>query len=150
VVVSADWTVVIGISVLAMAAVQVALFIGLIVAWRQTTTRVREIEGRVQMVLDEVRPQLVTFSADVTTVLEDVRTASKNMQALASDVQDRLIALDDTARSVRARVNRVADTLQWAAASLPVPVRLSGPAAVAAWAGVRAAKSFIGRARPRV
>lgn len=146
-VVSADWTAVIGISVMTMAVVQVVLFIGLIVAWRWTVTRVREIDQRVQTMVDDVRPQLVTFSADVKSALDDVKAASTNMQALATDVQDRLVALDDAARSMRSRINRVADTVQWAAASLPVPIRLSGPAAMAAWAGVRAARNLIGRAR---
>lgn len=141
---SAGWTAVIGISVMAMAVVQVVLLIALIVLWRQTTARAREIDGHMRAMLEEMRPQLAAFSAEVKTTLDEVKSASRNMQAVASDVQARLVVLDDAARSMRSRVNRIADTVQWAAASLPVPVRLSGPAAVAAWAGVRA---LIGRAR---
>lgn len=141
-VLSPGWTAVIGISVLAMAVVQVVLLVALGVAWLQMQKRMQDLERRAIAAVDEIRPQL-------TAIVEEARATSRNMQALSGDLRDRLDSMDQAARSVGARFDTVADTVQWAAANLPIPVRMSGPAAMAAWAGVRVARNLLDRARER-
>jgi hypothetical protein len=142
VVVSPGWTAVVGVSLALIAFVQLAVLIGLFVAWRRAQAQMQQLQQQVQSVIDEVRPELMK-------VIDEARTASSMMQALAGDVRGRLDAVDDATRNVRDRVTRVADTVHWAAANLPIPVKVSGPAAMAAWAGVRVARNLIDRARRR-
>ncbi len=139
---SPGWTAVIGVSLALMAVAQLAVLIGLVVAWRRTQSQLQALQERVQSVLDDLGPEIVA-------VLDEARAASSSMQALAGDVRRRLDAVDDATRNVRERVSRVADTVHWAASNLPVPVKVSGPAAMAAWAAVRAARNLIDRARVR-
>jgi hypothetical protein len=140
VVVNPDWTAVIGVSVALMAVVQLAVLIGLLVAFRRTRTQLQSLQQRVEAAIDEVRPE-------VLAALAETREVSASMRTLASDVRGRLDAMDEATRTARERVTRVVDTVQWAASNLPVKV--SGPAAMAAWAGVRVARSLIDRARRR-
>ncbi len=139
---SPGWTAVIGVSVAVMAVVQIVVLIGLAIAWQRMQAQVQALEQRVQSTVDSLQPELIS-------VLDQARTASSSLQALAGDLRDRLDSMDEAARSVRARVSRVADTVQWAATNLPLPVRVSGPAAVAAWTGVRVVRNLMDRARLR-
>lgn len=140
-----DWMPVIGISVAAMALVQVATIVALIVAVRRVQTGMQTMERRVDSVIAEFRPQL-------TRVVDDARTASATATELLSDIRRHLDTMEDTAKSVRHRVNRVVDGVAGvasAAGTLPVPVKMSGPAAMAIWAGVKVARSVVSRVRDR-
>lgn len=137
---TSGWAAVIGISVLLMAAVQIVLLIALAVAWQRTLSSMRELDKRMQSAVDEFRPQLIAL-------VEEARSATLNVQGLAGDLRDKLDSMDEAARSMRARVNRVTDTVQWAATNLPVPMKVSGPAAMAAWAAVRVSRNIIQRVR---
>lgn len=139
---SPGWTAVIGVSLAVMAVVQLAVLIGLLVAFRRTQAQLQALQQRVQSAIDEVRPEVVA-------ALADARAASATVQTLAGDVRGRLDAMDEATRLARERVHRVVDTVQWAASNLPVPVKVSGPAAMAAWAGVRVARNLIDRVRRR-
>lgn len=139
---NSDWTAVIGISLAVMAVVQVVLFGAIAFGLVKMYASVKQLEQRVDTAVDEFRPQLVA-------ILADAKSASTNAQDLMREVRDRLAAVDETARSLKARANRIVDGVQWAASALPLPVKVSGPAAMAAWAGVRAAASLLDRARAR-
>lgn len=137
---SSDWTAVIGISLAVMAVVQAASFIIAMVGLRQMQVSVQRIERRVDTAVDEFRPH-------VLAILEEARSTSANAQGLMRDVKDRMDSMDEAARSVRAGVNRVADGVQWAVTALPLPMKVSAPAAMAAWATVRAVGGLVQRIR---
>lgn len=137
---SSDWTAVIGISVAVMAVVQAASLILIMVGLRQMQASVQRIERRVDTAVEEFGPHLMAIVAEA-------RSTSANAQGLMHDMRERVASMDEAARSVRARVTRVADGLQWAVAALPVPMKVSAPAAMAAWATVRAVNGLVQRVR---
>lgn len=139
---SSDWAAVIGISVAVMAVVQVATLVAVAVALQRMQSGLRRLETQVDAVVTELRPQ-------VQAMLEQARATSTNAQELMRDLRDRFDRMDDAAQSVGARMHRIADTVQWAATSLPVPMKVSGPAAMAAWAGVRVIRGLMDRSRAR-
>lgn len=134
------WTAVIAIAVAVMAVVQLLVLAGLLVAWRRAEARLLAFEQRTQAALDEVTPR-------VAAALDEARGASASLRALTDDLQHRLGVVDNATQSVRTRVDRVADSVQWAATNLPLPARMSGPAAIAAWAGTRIVRALLDRAR---
>lgn len=139
---SSDWAAVIGISVAVMAVVQVATLVAVAVALQRMQSGLRRLETQVDAVVTELRPQ-------VQAMLEQARSTSTNAQELMRDLRDRFDRMDDAAQSVGARMHRIADTVQWAATSLPVPMKVSGPAAMAAWAAVRVVRGLMDRSRAR-
>ncbi len=139
---SPGWAAVVGVSLALMAVVQLAVLIGAFIAWKRTNAQLEALQQGLRSVIDDIRPELLS-------ALEEARAASASMHALASDVRARLDKVDEATHHVRERVGRVADTLQWAVANLPVPMKVSGPAAMATWAGVRVARNLIDRARAR-
>lgn len=139
---NADWAAVIGISVAVMAVVQVATLVAVAVALRRMQSGVTQLESQIDEVVTEFRPQ-------VQTMLDQARATSGNAQELMRDLRDRFDRMDDAAKSMGARIHRIADTVQWAATSLPVPMKVSGPAAMAAWAGVRVVRGLVERSRLR-
>lgn len=140
-----DWAAVIGISVAAMAIVQVATIVALLVAIRRVYTGIQAVERRVDDVVAEFRPQL-------TRVVDETRNASATANELLGDIRRHLETMEDTARSMRARVHNVVDTVAGvasAANTLPGPVKLSGPAAMALWAGAKVGRAVVDRVRDR-
>jgi uncharacterized protein YoxC len=142
VVVSSDWAAVIGISVAVMAVVQVATLIAVAIGLQRMQSGVKKLEAQVDAAVSEFRPQ-------VQAMLDQARSTSANAQELMHDLRDRFDRMDEAAKSMGARIHRVADTVQWAATSLPVPMKVSGPAAMAAWAGVRVVRSLVEKSRAR-
>jgi len=139
---SGDWAAVIGVSVAVMALVQVTSLIVVAIGLRRMQVSVQRLERRVDTAVDEFRPH-------VLAILEEARTASVNAQGLMRDVRERMDSIDDAAARVSARVTKVADGVQWAVSAMPLPVKASAPAAMAAWATVRAVGSLVQRVRGR-
>ncbi len=137
-----DWPAVIGISVGVMALAQVATMLGLIVAVRRLQTGVQEIERKVETAVDEFRPQL-------THLVEEARVAAATAQHLVGDVRRHLEFAEETASSVRDRLHRVVDGVQSVTSRFPVPMKVSGPAAMTLWAGLRLAGSVVSQIRQR-
>jgi hypothetical protein len=138
-VVSSDWLAVIAISVAVMAVVQVATLIGVFVALRRIQIGARTIERRLELAVEEFRPELARL-------VEDARAASTSAKELVEDVRAYIDSAEEAAHSVRQRVARVVDGVQTA---LPVPMKFSGPAAVGLWAALRVARSLLSRRRDR-
>lgn len=137
-----NWAAVIGISVAVMALVQVTSLIIVAVGLRRMQASVQRLEQRVDTAVDEFRPH-------VMAILDEARTTSANAQGLMRDVRDRIESMDDAATRVAARVTRVADGVQWAVSAMPLPMKVSAPAAMTAWATVRAVGGLVQRARGR-
>lgn len=137
-----DWMAVIGISVAVMAVVQIVMLVALAVALRRLQNGIQVMERKVDDLTAELKPQIVR-------AVEDVRSASASAQELLTDIRRHLETMEDAADAIRQRVTRVVDGVHSAASNLPVPMRVSGPAAMALWAGVRAIRSVAGRMRAR-
>ncbi|MFN2445911.1 MAG: hypothetical protein ABR606_10095 [Vicinamibacterales bacterium] len=139
---TSDWMPVIGISVALMALVQVAAIVAITIALRRLQTGVQSMERKVDSLVAEVRPQ-------IARVVEDARAASASAHELLTDMRHRLEQMEAAADSVRKRVSRVVDGVQYVANNLPGPVKVSGPAAMAAWAGLRVIRTALGQMRER-
>lgn len=142
---TSDWAAVIGVSVAVMAIVQVATIVALIVGVRRVHTGIQTVERRVDSALTEFRPQ-------IAQVLDETRSGAAKANELLSDIRRHLETMEDAARSVRHRMHRMVDGVSGAASvagGLPAPVKMSAPAAMALWAGVKVARSVIGRVRDR-
>lgn len=142
---SNEWAAVIGVSVAVMAIVQVATIVALFVGVRRVQTSMQAIEGRVDNVVAEFRPQ-------IARVVEEAREGAVKANELLTDIRRHLETMEDAARSMRHRVHRMVDGVSGvasAAGALPAPVKMSGPAAMALWAGMKVARSVVGRVRDR-
>lgn len=139
---SPGWTAVIALSVAVMAAVQVTVLVALAIGLRRMHGSLQQLEQRVDTTLGDLGPRL-------TAVIEETRATSAQANALLGEMRTRLDGIDEAARAVRDGFHRVATGLSWAATTLPGPMKVSGPAAMAAWAGVRAVRGLADRARSR-
>jgi hypothetical protein len=97
------------------------------------------MERRLEQAVEEFRPELARL-------VENARTASASARDLVEDVRAYIDSAEEAAHSVRQRVARVVDGVQTA---LPVPMKVSGPAAVGLWAALKVARSLVGRRRER-
>ncbi len=137
-----DWTPIIGVSVAVIALAQLATMIGVIVAVRRIQTGVQQIEQRVETAVEEFRPQL-------THLIDEARIASATAQHLVTDVRRHLDAAEEATRSIRERLHRVVDGVQSVSSTFPVPMKVSGSAAMAVWAGLRLARNLVTQVRDR-
>lgn len=131
-----DWTAVIGVSVAVMAVAQLATMLGVVLAMRRIQTGVQEIERKVETAVEEFRPQL-------THLVDEARAASVTAQHLVTDVRRHLETAEETARSLGDRLRRVVDGVQSVSSTFPIPMKVSGQAAMSVWAGVRLARSVV-------
>lgn len=136
---------VIGISVAVMALIQLATIVGAFIAVRIAMKRAREVEQRLDATIAEFKPQ-------VAHILNEARAASAKANELLVDVRRHMETMEDTARTVRHRIDRAVGSVAGvasAAGSLPGRVKMTGPAAMAVWAGMRMARSVAARVRER-
>ena len=146
---SETWAAVLAISVAVMALVQVAVVIGLAVAWRRLVAVAQTSQRQLEQVAAEVKLNVDAISARMNAVADDVRGVTSRIQQVASSVSQVATTVSDGVQrvehSVKSAGQRVADTVD----QVPSSVKKGVPAGLAILAALRTVRQVRSRLRHR-
>ena len=136
------WAAVLAISVAIMALIQLAVIIGLAIAWRHARAAVSSTQHQLERLAADVKMNVGTVTARVNAVADDVRGVTSRMQQVATTVSDGVQRVEHTVKNAG---QRVADTVD----QVPSSVKKGVPAGLAILAALRTVQQVRSRLRNR-
>ncbi len=136
------WAAVLAISVAIMALVQLAVIIGLAVAWRQMKTAAATTQQQIERAVSDMKLNVGTVTARMNAVADDVRGVTSRIQQVATTVSDGVQVVE---HSVKSAGQRVADTVD----QVPSSVKKGVPAGLATLAAIRTVQRVRSHLRDR-